>query len=54
MTFSTVAATSIRKLGPVAIADKMKRKKVEGQMKTPSRNAKGRPRNTPYNPPSDP
>ena len=41
VTFSTAAVTSIRKLGPVAIADRMNRKNVEGQMKNPCAKSEG-------------
>ena len=37
-----------------AAADRINRKKVDGHTARPSRKANGRPRSTPYNPPSDP
>src|ERR1035441_8748447 len=47
VTFSAAAVTRIKKLGPDAIADNIKRKNVEGQRKNPCRKANGRPRSTP-------
>jgi hypothetical protein len=35
--FSAVATTSIKKLGPTAMADRMKRKNVDGQIMKPCR-----------------
>src|ERR1035438_1858358 len=42
--FSTIQVVRMRKLGPTAAAEMMKRKKVDGHTKKPSRKAKGRPR----------
>ncbi len=50
----TSHVVSMIKLGPTAAAESTKRKNVDGQMPIASRNAKGRPRITPYNPPSEP
>src|ERR1017187_4922152 len=45
--FSTSQVVQIRKLGPTAAAEIMKRKKVEGHTKMPSRKAKGRQNSRP-------
>ena len=52
--FSTSQVVSRMKLGPTAAAERIKRKNVEGHTARPSRNANGRPRSTPYKPPSEP
>ncbi len=43
----TSQVVNAMKLGPAAAADRMNRKKVEGQSANPSRKANGRPRKTP-------
>ena len=54
MIFETSQVVSSMKLGPTAAAERMNRKNVDGQIAKPSRKANGRPRSTPYSPPSEP
>ena len=51
---SVIFVISMVKQGPHAAADHVKRKNVQGQTSTPSRNPKGRPKSTPATPPKDP